>query len=56
MVHIKFEYKDAWCLDGKFHKQECTVSSIEQCKEIYGLDKGDVEYHILEVTEVNNEI
>ena len=35
----------------EWRTQSCTVSSIEECKRIYGLDNGDVEYEILEVKE-----
>ena len=52
MKKISFEYRDSLCLDGKFHKQECIVESVEECKKIYGLDEPDVEYHILEVKEI----
>ena len=52
MVHIKFRYKDD--LSGwEWREQECTVSSIEECKRVYGLDNGDCEYEILEVEEVD---
>jgi len=51
MVKVEFEYRDAYCRDGKFHKQECIVSSVEECIKIYGLDQPDVEYHILKVSE-----
>ena len=54
MVHITFEYKDKYCIDRRFHKQECIVESVEECKRIYGLDEPDVEYHILEVKENDN--
>ncbi len=50
MVHIKFEYRDEWCKDGKFHQQECMVQSVEKCIEIYGLN--ECEYRIISVEEV----
>ena len=50
MVHIVFEYRDDLS-HWKWRKQECTVSSMEECKRIYGLGI-DCEYHILSVTEV----
>lgn len=37
----------------EWRKQSCIVSSAEECKRIYGLDNGDVEYEILEVKEVD---
>ncbi|SEP82469.1 hypothetical protein SAMN04487977_101535 [Treponema bryantii] len=49
MVHVWFEYRDEYCFDGKFHKQECIVSSVEECIKIYGLD--NCEYHIIKVEE-----
>lgn len=50
MVRVKFEYKDAMS-NGKWNKQECCVSSVEECKRIYGLGI-DCEYRILSVEEV----
>ena len=50
MVHIVFEYRDEYCKDGKFRKQECTVPSVEKCIEIYGLN--ECEYKIISVEEV----
>lgn len=50
MVHIKFEYRDAWS-NGKWNKQECTVQSVQKCIELYGLGK-DCEYRIISVEEV----
>ncbi len=52
MVHIEFEYKDRYT-NGKWNKQECTVSSVEECKKIYGLGI-DCEYRIIKVEEVKN--
>jgi hypothetical protein len=50
MLKIKFKYRDRYT-DGKWSEQECTVSSIETCKRIYGLDI-DCEYRIISVEEV----
>ena len=50
MVNIEFEYKDKYTY-GKWSKQSCTVSSVEDCKKIYGLGI-DCEYRILSVKEV----
>ena len=55
MLHIKFKYSDALS-NWEWRTQECTVSSVEECKRIYGLDNGDVEYEILEVKEIKNMI
>lgn len=47
MLHIKFEYADA--MSGwKWKKQECVVSSVDECKRIYGLGI-DCDYRILEI-------
>lgn len=50
MLHIKFEYKDEFS-HSKWNKQECTVSSLEECIKIYGLGI-DCEYRILSVEEI----
>lgn len=50
MVHIEFEYADSLS-NWEWGKQECTVSSVEECKRIYGLGI-DCEYRILKVEEV----
>lgn len=50
MVHIVFEYRDEYCKDGKFRRQECTVPSVADCVRIYGLDK--CEYRIVSVENV----
>lgn len=50
MLHIKFEYRDAYT-EGEWREQECTVRSIEECKRIYGLGI-DCEYRIISVEEV----
>lgn len=51
MVGITFEYKDSYS-HGGWRKRSCTVRSLEECKRIYGLEDGDVEYHILSVVPV----
>ena len=50
MLHIKFEYADAWS-GGEWRKQECVMESVEECKRIYGLGV-DCEYRIISVEEV----
>jgi hypothetical protein len=47
---IIFEYKDKYT-HGKWNRQECTVSSVEECKRIYGLGV-DCEYRIISVEDV----
>lgn len=50
MLDITFKYRDEMS-NWKWRTQSCVVSSVEECKRIYGLDNGDVEYEILEVKE-----
>lgn len=50
MLHIVFEYCDAYS-HGEWVRQECTVSSVKKCKEIYGLGV-DCDYRIISVEEV----
>ena len=50
MVNIKFRYKDEMS-KGEWREQQCTVSSVEECKKIYGLGI-DCEYEIISVEEV----
>ena len=52
MLNITFKYKDVMS-NWEWRTQSCIVSSVEECKRIYGLDNGDVEYEILEVKEVD---
>lgn len=51
MVKITFEYKDDMS-NWEWRKQTCVVSSVEECKRIYGLGV-DCQYHILKVEEVD---
>lgn len=47
MLKITFEYADA--MSGwQWRKQTCVVSSVKECKEIYGLGI-DCDYRILSV-------
>ncbi len=50
MLKIEFEYADAMS-NWEWRKQSCIVSSIEECKHIYGLGV-DCEYKILSVEEI----
>lgn len=50
MKEITFEYKDDLS-KGEWRKQTCVVSSVEECKRIYGLGI-DCEYRIISVKEV----
>ncbi len=50
MVKVKFEYRDEMS-KGEWRQQECIVSSVQECKRIYGLGI-DCEYRIIDVKEV----
>ena len=50
MVKIKFEYRDEMS-NWEWREQECVVSSVEECKRIYGLGI-DCDYRIIEVKEI----
>lgn len=50
MVKVTFEYMDDYS-HGKWNRQECVVSSVEECKKIYGLGI-DCSYRIISVEEV----
>lgn len=51
MVKVKFEYRDSYNYPN-WSEQECVVSSVQECKRIYGLGI-DCEYRIIEVKEIN---
>lgn len=51
MYNIKFEYRDKYS-KGEWREQQCTVSSVEECKRIYGLGV-DCDYIILSVKKAN---
>ena len=50
MLDITFEYKDEYS-NGKWNEQSCRVSSVEECKRIYGLGI-DCEYRFISIKEV----
>lgn len=50
VLHIVFEYRDAYS-NGKWNRQECIMSSVKKCIEMYGLGI-DCEYRIISVEEV----
>lgn len=50
MIRIVFEYRDAFT-NGEWREQECVVSSMEECKRIYGLGDG-CEYRIILIESV----
>lgn len=50
-LHIVFEYRDEYCLDGKFHRNESWgMRSVDECIKFFGLDK--CEYRIISVEEM----
>lgn len=49
MKRIKFKYKDRYT-NGEWREQECSVESVKECIEIYGLGV-DCEYRIVSVEE-----
>ena len=51
MLRIKFKYADQLS-NWEWRNQECIVSSVEECKKIYGLENGDVKYEIISVEEI----
>lgn len=50
MLRIVFEYRDSMS-NWEWRRQECTMSSVQQCIEWYGLGV-DCEYRIVSVGEV----
>jgi hypothetical protein len=50
MLEIEFEYCDQYT-DGKWNHQFCRVSSVAECKRIYGLGV-DCDYRIISIKEV----
>ena len=51
MFEIKFRYKDNYT-HGEWAEQTCYVSSVEECKRIYGLGI-DCEYEIISVRKID---
>ena len=50
MKKIKFEYRDDMS-NWEWRQQECVVSSVQECKRIYGLGI-DCDYRIISVEEI----
>ena len=50
MVKVIFEYADAMS-KWEWREQQCIVSSVKECKRIYGLGI-DCDYRIVKVEEV----
>lgn len=53
MLEIVFEYRDRYT-NGRWNRQSCKVSSVEECKKIYGLGK-DCEYKIISVDKIKED-
>ncbi len=53
MLEIKFKYRDEMSR-GEWRTQSCVVSSVSECKKIYGLDDDPTiyEYEIISVKEI----
>ena len=51
MLKIKFQYRDD-CSYPNWNEQACIVSSLRECKELYGLGI-DCEYKIISIEEIN---
>lgn len=51
MLKITFEYADAMS-KWEWRKQTCVVSSVQKCKELYGLGI-DCDYRILEIEDLD---
>lgn len=52
MYNIKFKYRDRLS-NWEWREKSCTVSSVDECKRIYGLGI-DCDYKILSVEKINN--
>lgn len=50
MVRVKFKYRDNLS-NGKWNEQQCIVSSVQECINLYGLGV-DCEYEIISVEQV----
>ena len=53
MVRVNFKYRDEMSR-GEWREQSCVVSSVQECKKIYGLDEDPtiIEYQITSVEEI----
>ena len=52
MLKIKFRYKDKYTGWDRWANQECTMRSVEECEEFYGLGVDTYDYEIISVEEV----
>ena len=53
MVKITFEYSDSYS-NGKWNKQECIVSSLNEAIKLYGLGY-DCDYRIISVEDLDKD-
>ena len=53
MVEVNFEYRDEMS-NWEWRTQRCVVSSVKECKKIYGLGI-DCEYNIISVEEIKED-
>lgn len=51
MKRIKFKYRDEMSR-GNWREQECTVLSLMECINLYGLDEPGVDYEIISIEDV----
>lgn len=52
MLEITFEYTDRYT-NGRWNRQRCIMSSVEECKRVYGLGV-DCDYRIAGIKELND--
>lgn len=50
MLRIKFEYRDEMS-GSEWRAQECVVSSLQECKKMYGLGI-DCDYRIVSIEKI----
>ena len=56
MLHIVFEYADEMS-HWEWRRQECHVSSVDECRRIYGLYRDQpVEYRFISIEEEENHV
>ena len=53
MLKIEFEYMDDMS-GGEWRKQTCVMSSVQECKKMYGLGV-DCDYRIVSVKDLDKE-
>ena len=50
MYEIEFEYRDEMS-KGEWRRQSCVMSSVQECKKVYGLGV-DCDYRIISVKKI----